>query len=376
MADRRHLGFFDGLRGVAAFAVVLYHISGHERMQELMAALPAPLVEWGFRYGLLGVAVFFVLSGFVIGYSLDRWRLAADHENPERRAKPFGVFLVKRLVRLTPPYYAAIAVALVAAIGAAVESGEPFEPGLAPFTIGRLVAHLFYVQEILGYVNFNDVFWTLAIELQFYIALIVVWLIKEPVEARWGRTAGLAVIVASAVAGLAWPFALVTVEGRSPWFMALWYSFASGVMLYLTWQGRLPRLVIGAYTAALVVAAAIGGPNQGFLLATVATSGAILAAMELGRLDQWLTIRPFRFLGRISYSLYLIHTPILGAVFTVMAAIGPTNVWWDLVAMTAGVVAGLVLSTIFYHLFELPSIRLSKRVQPRSRVPEMARTGM
>ncbi len=93
MADRRHLGFFDGLRGVAAFAVVLYHISGHERMQELMAALPTPLVNWGFKYGLLGVAVFFVLSGFVIGYSLDRWRMGATDDNPERRAKPAGVFL-------------------------------------------------------------------------------------------------------------------------------------------------------------------------------------------------------------------------------------------------------------------------------------------
>ncbi len=257
-----------------------------------------------------------------------------------------------------------------------MNSGEPYEPGLAPFSIGRLVAHLFYVQEILGYINFNDVFWTLAVELQFYIALLVVWLIKEPIEARLGRRAGPAVIVASAVVGLAWPFALVTVEGRSPWFAALWYSFASGVMLYLTWQGRLSRWVVPAYSAALVLAAAIGGPNRGFLLATVATSVAILAAMELGRLDQWLTIRPFRFLGRISYSLYLIHTPILGAVFTAMAAIGPTNVWWDTLSMTAGVVTSLVLSTIFYHLFELPSIQLSKRVQPRSRVPEMARTGI
>lgn len=376
MADRRHLGFFDGLRGVAAFAVVLYHISGHERMQELMAALPTPLVEWGFQYGMLGVAVFFVLSGFVISYSLDRWRMGSNDKDAERRRKPAAVFLVKRLVRLTPPYYAAITFALMAAVGAALESGEPYEPGLAPFSVGRLVAHLFYVQEILGYLNFNDVFWTLAIELQFYIALVVVWLIKEPIEARWGRGAGLGVIVASAVAGLAWPLELAMVEGRSPWFMALWYSFASGVMLYLTWQGRLPRWVVVAYSAMLVAAAAGGGPNPGFLLATVTTTTAILAAMELGRLDQWLTIRPFRFLGRISYSLYLIHTPILGAVFTVMAAMGPANVWWDLMSMSAGVVASLVLSTIFYRLFELPAIQLSKRVRPRSRVPEMARTGI
>ena len=103
---------------------------------------------------------------------------------------------------------------------------------------------------------------------------------------------------------------------------------------------------------------------------------AILAATELNRLDRWLTIRPFRFLGRISYSLYLIHTPILGAVFTVMAAIGPATVWWDLGSMTAGVVASLALSIFFYRMFELPAIQLSKRVQPRSRVPEMARTGI
>lgn len=373
-SEGRHLAFFDGMRGVAAFAVVLFHISIHDRMQDLMAVLPEPVVQWGFRYGALGVAVFFVLSGFVIGYSLDRWRgtAQADSRGP---VKPAGVFLTKRLVRLTPPYYAAIAFALVMAVGAAVVNNEPYEPGLAPFSVGRLVAHLFYVQEILGYLNFNDVFWTLAVELQFYIALVVVWLVKEQADRRSGPRAGAWVVVASAVIGLLWPFNVIEVDGRSPWFMNLWYSFALGVMLYLTWRRLLPKWMAPAYIAVLALAAAVRDAEPQFLVATAGTGAIIVVAMELGRLDRWLTMPPFGFLGRISYSLYLIHAPILGAVLLVMTRIGPDTLWWDLVALTVAVAVSLGLSTVFYYLFELPSIRYSKRVQPRSPTPQPVEAG-
>ena len=364
-----HFGFFDGLRGIAAVAVVLYHWRTHETMTELVAVLPTPFVEWILDYGLLGVAVFFVLSGFVISLSLDRWRRPTVDRaaaGPEPAAQPrrgsVGAFMVKRLLRLTPPYYAAIVLALVMAFGPVVVDGDPYEPGLAPFSVGRFVAHLFYLQEIVGYVNFNDVFWTLAIELQFYLALVVVWLAKEPLVRHVGPRAEALVVVTAAVAGLAWPFGVVAVEGRSPWFTALWYSFAVGALLYLHHRRRLSGLIVGAYVALLALAGFLGGPNQGFIFATVITASLILAAIRFEKLGTWLTSPVFEFFGRISYSLYLVHTPVLGAGLVTFGLLLPDGLVWDAVSTVLALAVVVAASTVFYHLFELPSIRLSKRI--------------
>lgn len=350
--NRQHFYIFDSLRGLGALAVVLFHLGGHEGMKNVIDASPG-VVAIALSYGTFGVAVFFVLSGFVISYSLDRWRQSRF----DKEASWFK-YVAKRLIRLTPPYYAAIVVALVFALLAAATSGEDFEPGLVPFSFTRFLAHLFYVQEIVGFINFNDVFWTLAIELQFYLVLVMLWWVREKVPF------GNLVIPVAALACLAWPFALVAVEGRSPWFAALFYSFCAGSLLHEVWKQRLPIWTPLAYVGLLFVALVAGGPNPGFLITTIGTTLLILSAIKFDGLSSWLSRGSFRWLGKISYSLYLIHTPILGAAFVVVFKIfGEGSLVVDLFAATLAVVASLIGATFFYYLFELPSIKFGSKIR-------------
>ena len=98
------VAFADGLRGFAAFWVVLYHLSEGKQLEHIKPLLPQSLYAAVFDAGHLGGGIFFVLSGFVMAMTV-------------QQAKVNGVyaahFLLRRMVRLTPPYYFAIAVTLV-----------------------------------------------------------------------------------------------------------------------------------------------------------------------------------------------------------------------------------------------------------------------
>jgi len=355
--QRVHIDLFDGLRGMASLKVVIFHLFSVKQLASSMENLPGPIVF--FFEEISGVAIFFVMSGLLMTMSLDSWlerpaRISALNKNVR--------FLTKRIIRLTPPYYAAILFALVMAFGAAIESGERFNPGLSEFTIGRLLAHLVYLQELLGFDHFNDVFWTMAIELQFDIVLVGFWYLRKLLTDSYGARIGNSVIFLVSALSLMWPMGLFEVSGRSPYFTSFWYSFISGVLLYLNLKSQLSNKFTVLYTLLLISASLLGGPNGTFIMVTAATNIVVLVAIEFSKLDKWLAHPFFKFFGRISYSLYLTHTPILGAVTTIVFLVAPVNGLWKLIAALLSVLASIVFASLFYKVFEQRAIAMSKKV--------------
>lgn len=113
-------------------------------------------------YGWLGVEVFFVISGFVIPYSLHR----AGY-----RFNCYPTFLLKRIVRLDPPYIVTIVLVLLLGFAYALYSGRPFEIEGQTMTTTQVLLHLGYINVLFGYEWLNPSFWTLAIELQYYLLI-------------------------------------------------------------------------------------------------------------------------------------------------------------------------------------------------------------
>ena len=91
-----HFKFIDGLRGIAALWVVLFHADPHGRISQFTSVLPQWLVYILFEKGSLGIAIFFVLSGFLIAYSLQNARINFSF---------LKSFVLRRFVRLNPTYY-------------------------------------------------------------------------------------------------------------------------------------------------------------------------------------------------------------------------------------------------------------------------------
>ncbi|WP_422048480.1 acyltransferase family protein [Shimia sp.] len=134
------LEYLDAARFCAAVSVFLYHLLyvHHGELSEVF--LP-------FKYGIWGVMVFFVISGFVIGMSVE--------------GSTAKMFVLKRVKRLYPAYWVSIAfVVVVAAI-----------VGEVPDALTTIV-NLTMLQEFLGFEHINGVFWTLTFELLFYFYIL------------------------------------------------------------------------------------------------------------------------------------------------------------------------------------------------------------
>ncbi|MEY2927726.1 MAG: hypothetical protein RL367_2203 [Pseudomonadota bacterium] len=335
-----------GLRGIAAWAVVIYHIRSGA------GGWMPHLVERIFARGFLAVDLFFMLSGFVIWLNYATWF-------ETRGWRGYGGFLQKRLARIWPLHaLVLIAMTALAALLAATGRATPID-----YPWGQLPLHFALLQNwgFTTELSWNHPAWSISTEFAAYLAFPVLVLIARP--QKWP----LPVLIAGVI-GLALILGLIVtkVEGGVTGshipqlgLSRCLFQFAMGALVCLIWQRTMASASRTSLIAALLFALVGGfwafGPLRqplGFPLA-MAPLLLALAHSDGGRWNP-LRSRPLVWLGEISYSTYLIH--FLGwRVFKLVlvsdaAAVSP---------LQTGMFMGLVLagSVISYRLVEQPGRR-------------------
>ncbi len=341
--------FIDALRGLAALSVVLFHAKEGGHIPEIFNRMPG-WIEALVENGNLGVAVFFVLSGFVISHSIYAERVSARF---------LGRFILRRSLRLDPPYWVAIALALgFAFLSAKIVSGKTFPHVSA----GQIMAHLVYLQDILRYPSINPVFWTLCLEVQFYLvygALLAIG--RNDPDAPMQGAGTRVVFTIAALTSLLWPLGLVTGSLWPGSFLPLWHAFLLGVGAYWSWRNPAAIPFFAAYVLAIAIPSLIRG--QIFSTTCAVTACVVFVAAMTGRIFTALNWSWLQFLGAISYSLYLTHNPITGASFRVINMLTGHSPTWEFVAWIASVAGCVVFAAAMWWLIEKPSILLSRKVQ-------------
>ncbi|MGG6380028.1 acyltransferase family protein [Paenarthrobacter sp. NEAU-H11] len=308
---RLDFDFIDGMRAVAAVAVAVLHASlytGHEGD----IARELPYLHKVLFAGNYAVSVFIVLSGFVLALPIVRRRRL-------RIRKGTGSFLARRAKRILPPYFASLLLfgLLIAAIPVLqTRQGTAWDSKIPP-TIDGLIAHVLVVHNLnkeWAY-QINGPAWSIATEWQLYLALPLLIL---PLWRKIGPLAMLAVCLGlSAVVAVLLP----TLDAGHLWFLAL---FAMGAIAAHIVANGVQCQYLGAATL-VVLASAAGfvliapGPLWASELLTGAgiTLGVVWMAKRrvAGKhsiLHRVLESKPLVWLGLWSYSLYLIHSPLLG----------------------------------------------------------------
>ena len=346
--DRRVIGL-DGIRGLAALFVVLHHCY-------LMSYPGYPYntgpswLAW-LLYGHLAVVVFITLSGFSLAIAPARrdWQLGGKARFAHRRAW-----------RILPPYWAALVFSLIIAWAVVPQ------PGSAPPDAKTVVVYGLLLQDVFGSPVPNGAFWSIAVEAQLYLVFPLLLLVL--------RRAGAIVMVAAVTAvvasvGLLAPHvAAVNLLIRlTPQFAALFALglAAAGVLRASERIRRLPWqwFALGAVLPVLVLLVVQGsvwwdrehfwvdlafGPAIALLLVAVATRRA--------KSIMWLLdTRPIRRLGSFSYSLYLIHAPIVVAISTKVVAphVAPGPARFG-VTLALAVPVSVLAAWCFGAIFEIP----------------------
>jgi peptidoglycan/LPS O-acetylase OafA/YrhL len=343
------LAFADGLRAIAALWVVFFHLSISNHIDLIKEKTPKWIVTFFFEWGYLGVPIFFVLSGFVMAYTV---------RNIEIDCTMAWRFLARRLIRLTPPYYFAIAVMLASMYFKAKILGETIQnqPNLA-----EIFAHISYLQLFFNSNEISPVFWTLCYEVQFYIIFIILLLISDTksilptLQNKRFLVFGAALIVA-----LPWAAHLTNASMWRGDFLKHWYSFLTGVVVCWGWlkSGNFRYSAI-AYSLVIILA---GCYTQESFTITVGITGALLLASGLlNYMHKWLSWSWIQFVAGISYSLYLLHYPITGVAFRLANKFTPDNSIAEYTGILFMLIFCLTLSWITYLLIEHPSINWSHK---------------
>lgn len=368
-----HIPALDGVRGVAIL-LVLYH---HLLLLPSMTLSPGPL-EVLVTFGLTGVDLFFVLSGFLITGILVENKSQLNY---------FRNFYARRTLRIFPLYYAVVFLALVvlprfplAALDNIRDPQHAWSYWLYLSNISMALGDGFRHGML-------DVTWSLAIEEQFYLVWPVVVLML-------GRPALMKLCGVLIVVGLLLRGGLVM--SGAPWETT-----------FLLTPCRMDGLVTGAFialvwresgAAPLLRAAHWVGPVCAVLFAIVVSRGADFYQTSVG---QWLSptllagiygsllvfvlrSRPsdalgramgqswLRLFGKYSYALYLMHVPIFKAVHTVVyGRAGPDSFWHgmpgQLLFCLLAILASLVVAWVSWNLFERHFLSL-KRYFPTRRL--------
>jgi peptidoglycan/LPS O-acetylase OafA/YrhL len=333
----------DGLRGVAAAAVVLPHAWVLFRDA---AARPGPIYTAVFAariYGPLGVQVFFVLSGFVIAYSLRTARVTPAY---------FARFVVRRSVRLDPPYWVALAVCC----GVLWFEAHVAHDGARLPSLGVVLAHVAYAQEFFHCRDaINHTYWTLCIEVQLYLAFCASIGLSQ-----WIRVPYPPVLTVAAVAALGWPFAIW--PGVLPGlFLPNAYGFLAGAAAWWTVAGAVPRW---AGMAAAGLAGTLAA-RHGDVPVWVTTATATLLAVGgmRGTLYRWLDVRPLQVVGRVSYGLYLLHNPVIALAVIVQRRTGLVSFRDDLAVLLVVYAVSLGAARAMHVWVERPCLRLARQLR-------------
>jgi peptidoglycan/LPS O-acetylase OafA/YrhL len=343
LSTSNRLPAVDGLRAVAALWVVLFHISALSH-----ATFPqVPGIDLFMRSGSTGVSLFLVLSGFCLFLPFAGGRIA--------RFK-VGEFFRRRFRRLAPAYYTSLVISLVLAIITAIPLGFPqltLETGLWQLATHVTLTHSLFPQTFYA---LNGAYWSLGLEWQLYLALPLLVLGVR----RFGLMPTLIFAIACNVVyrlclGLAIDRGLLT--AGSPLadvvlpnqLFGRWAEFALGMLaadLYAS--GRLLHLQrrVPVMMGAIVVLIPLSFMASRLELSHV-LYGALfftllcVVLMSNNVVSRVLAWRPLVAIGTLSYSLYLVHQPVIQGVvawFEVyQPSASPTAVFLWLLMLVPGI---------------------------------------
>ncbi len=330
--NNNQIPLLDNLRALAAWSVCLYHF-----MCTTTGFLdPEGMIYKTFYFGQNGVQLFFIISGLVIPWSM---------YEKGYRIENLGRFILKRLIRLEPPYMFSV-LAMLAVIF--LRKYSPSYDGIQKeVTLQQVCMHLGYLIPFSDHLEWlNNVYWTLAIEFQYYFFMAFAFYFFTSGNILF-RSAGYLLL-----------FVPSFLFGKTA-FLPIWLPlFGIGISLFQFKKKIIGNIEFGIVALVALAVLILLGQKEA---AVIGLAGGFLILFFSNYSFSWLTQ-----LGKHSYSVYLIH-PILGA--TVL------NVLSHYVHSTSGKFSIVVLavlitaagSYLMYRMIEKPSKRISSSILYRGR---------
>ncbi len=328
--SKKEIPILDNLRAIAAWSVCLYHFvcttTGFISKDNFIYKI--------FSFGSYGVHLFFIISGLVIPWSL---------YYKGYRLNNFFKFFIKRLARLEPPYIVSVLVMLVILL---IRKYSPaYNNNEVLISTKQLLLHIGYLIPFFrGTAWLNNVYWTLAIEFQYYILIGFLYFLIIS-KRLYVRLIAYLLIISSSV--------LLPNADFLPYWLPV---FGVGILIFLYKSNRIS--LIEYLVVSLLFSIDVFIFNSITACAVSVISG--LAIMLLFNNS----LKILAWLGKFSYSVYLMHA-IIGASFVnILSHYATTGISKTAIVIT-GMAVTFLSSYLMYLFVEKPSKKLSSKLAYR-----------
>lgn len=337
--ETQRLNLLDGLRGLAAIAVVLSHYKFFFTLTPDQHFVEPAKFALGFVYdhGFRAVELFWLLSGFVFTHVYCFGREATTRE-----------FVISRFARLYPLHLLTLVVVALLQVAAFHSFGQSVifvQNDAYHFVLNLLFVSAWGFQH--GS-SFNDVIWSVSVEAAIYALF---WLLHRKL-ARWGPVGAIVIVLACGV---------VVLTGPPNFIAACGFYFFAGSALALLRRRLVGRHHVGALLLGLAAAGALGLASHHAIYSpavglTCSYAAVVLLLVEIdGRQSEQMD-RAARWFGDASYGVYLWHFPVMLAFMLIFALLGnvpslAAQGWF--LALYVGSVIGL--ARLSFVRFERPA---------------------
>lgn len=337
------MSFIVALRALAALIIVWHHFALYPPLREGAAPLLGGVLDW-LEHHARATQVFFVLGGYVMARSMcaRQWG-----------SRQMASFVKERYFRLGLPYLAVIAIILP--VYAFARGWVPEDVLGQPVSLFQLLAHLFFLQDILGYEALSAGLWFVCINFQLgLIFVICLWLRDGPGKGYFDSV-GIAGWTLTAIS-------LFYVNLDTAWDATALYFFPyffMGVMVHRAQRGGAAQLEFWLYQLLIIFAMYY---EWRWRLGIALIVGLLLfTGDKTGFGARWPRNRVIAWFGQISYSLFLVHFPILILVATLWARFGWNSPPEAVTGLLAAFCLSIVGAAFFHRWVELPAARLARK---------------
>ena len=331
----RRLLELDVLRGFAAVAVLLGHYTAlYDHLNGVQDRLGFEFIIGGY-----GVFLFFVISGFVIKMTIDRCNNCGD-------------FLVSRFSRIFPAYWTPVVITFLLLLWLKEE----------PPSVLQLVANFTMLQRFFGIQHIDAVYWTLNVELSFYIWIMLARLCG--LLNNINLLVSLALLFQLIISLLQSHLGIRFSQGIQAVFLLEYVNlFSSGILFFEIWSKRgniFSWLLLSwcLFNVPFIPFREVPcAPSQTWTI-VVDLMIFLIFWMAINSKLSWIVSRGTLYFGAISYSLYLIHDEVGRSVMKRLSEKGYSPPTTFIVALTLSI----ILATLITYLVEKPAMKFLRRL--------------
>lgn len=347
-AQQTQFGLINLLKAVAAQLIVLHHLAFYGPMADHARPLAPDLFDWLAGDARIAVQIFLVIGGFLAAKSLSPQGLGTQRN-------PLGT-MWRRYVKLAPPFI--VATLLAAAASAIASAWMTHESISSAPSVTQLAAHILLLHSVLGYESLSAGAWYVAIDFQLYAgAALLLWLcgrLSGGLNRPWLAPVVMTVVVVSS---------LFYFNRDADWDVWAPYFFGSyGLGMLAWWAGdpaRKPRAVVLLFLMMAVPTLAALTLDFRSRIAVALSVACVL--MLLGRVR----VRPgtgwaaANWLGKNSYSIFLVHFPVCLVVNAAFTRFLPAEPEWQAIGTVLAWATSLTAGSAFFRWVEAPLGRIA-----------------